>query len=50
MSTFHFATLYIKTSHDKLLHVLNQMNDFAFKEQDIMLLLIVQEHFGCSHQ
>lgn len=50
MSTFDFATLYIKTSHDKLLHVLNQINDFAFKGQDIMLLLLVQEHFGCGHK
>ena len=31
MSTFDFSTLYIKIPHDKLLHVLNEITDFAFK-------------------
>ena len=30
MSTFDFSTLYTKIPHDKLLCVLNKMNDFAF--------------------
>ena len=31
MSTFDFSTLYTKISHDKRLHVLNEITDFAFK-------------------
>ena len=31
MSTFNFSLLYTRIPHDKLLYVLNQINDFAFK-------------------
>ena len=31
MSTFDFSTLYTKIPHDKLLYVLNEITDFAFK-------------------
>ena len=31
MSTFDFSTLYTKIPHDKLLFVLNEITDFAFK-------------------
>ena len=31
MSTFDFPALYTKITHDKLLHVLNEITDFAFK-------------------
>ena len=31
MLTFVFSTLYIKIPHEKLLHVLNEITDFAFK-------------------
>ena len=31
MSTFDFSTLYTKIPHDKLLHVLSEITDFAFK-------------------
>ena len=31
MSTFNFLTLYTKIPHDKLLYVLNEITDFAFK-------------------
>ena len=47
MSTFDFSTLYTKIPHDQLLYVLNEITDFAFKGgQEIMLLFIIQEHFG----
>ena len=32
MSTFDFATSYTKIPHDQLLHVLNEITDFAFKD------------------
>ena len=31
MSTFDFSTLYTKIPHGKLLHVLNEITDCAFK-------------------
>ena len=31
MSTFDFSALYTKIPHDKLLHVLNEITDFAFE-------------------
>ena len=31
MSTFDFSVLYTKIPHDKLLYVLNEITDFAFK-------------------
>ena len=31
MSTFAFSTFYTKIPHDKLLYVLNEITDFAFK-------------------
>ena len=31
MSTSDFSTLYTKIPHEKLLHVLNEIFDFAFK-------------------
>ena len=31
MSTFDFSTLYTNIPHDKLMYVLNEKNDFAFK-------------------
>ena len=31
MSTFDFSTFYIKIPYDKLLCVLNEITDFAFK-------------------
>ena len=31
LSTFDFSTLYTKIPHDNLLHVLNEITDFAFK-------------------
>ena len=31
MSTFDFSTLYTKIPDDKLLYVLNEITDFAFK-------------------
>ena len=31
MSTFDFSMFYSKISHDKLLHVLNEITDVAFK-------------------
>ena len=50
MPTFDFLTLYTKIPHDRLLHILNEITDFAFKKvgQDIMLLSTTQEHFGHS--
>ena len=30
-STFDFSTIYTKIPHNKLLYVLNEINDFAFK-------------------
>ena len=45
MSTFDFATLCTKISHDKLLYILNEITDFALG-REIMLLSITQEHFG----
>ena len=32
MSTFDLSTLYTKIPHDKLLHVLNEITDFAFQD------------------
>ena len=32
MSTFNFSTLYTKIPHDKLLYVLNEITDIAFKD------------------
>ena len=31
MSTLDFSTLYTKIPHDKLLFILNEITDFAFK-------------------
>ena len=31
MSTFDFSMIYTKIPHDKLLYVLNKINDFPFK-------------------
>ena len=48
MLTFVLSTLYTKIAHDKLLYVLNELTDFAFKggRRDYMLLFIIQEHFS----
>ena len=47
MPTFDFPTLYAKITHNKLLHVLNEMTEFAFKSgEEIMLIcfLVTVEH------
>ena len=31
MTIFNFSTLYTKIPHDKLLYILNEITDFAFK-------------------
>ena len=47
MPTFDFPTLYAKITHNKLLHVLNEITEFAFKSgEEIMLIcfLVTVEH------
>ena len=47
MSTFDFSKLYTKIPHCNLLYILYEITDFAFNvKQKIILLFIIQEHFG----
>ena len=46
--TFDFSMLYTKMPHEKLLYVLNEITDFAFKggARHYVVFFIIQEHFG----
>ena len=47
MSTFGFSMLYPKIPHDKLLYVLYEITDFAFKGGTRDSVTVYnQEHFG----
>ena len=48
MSTFDFSTIHTKTPDDKLLFVLNEITDFAFKSETRDYITVSNSEAFCS--